>query len=393
MGRKQVAILCASCDSQLRADSPFCPNCGRPTGWASHDERVAWEVRQWRASRAGQEGSGTTMMLVRTEAGYEPTPMRQGDQYVWDQPLHPEQEQRDAAARAEPAAPPPQTHNGNSNGHAEVEILPPPEPEVEAAAIGSDAVTVSASRVHPLADVPPGDEEVRVSKKAVAVGIVLALGLPLSGHVLNLARGKPEAARGPVAAPAHAAAGRIRPVALSATRSGFTQVSQDAARYAVVIQNPNRSLAARDIAVSISIHDRAGRLIGEALERVPAIAPGGRIAVAGQTAVAGRAARLRVGVSVSVFDPGGAVRSFIVRSAQMTRRGDTVVVRAAIAGTSPVRNARVVVVYLDRSGRILGGDFTFVDIPSRPRTASAVISTAGGTAALHRIEIYVVSPL
>jgi hypothetical protein len=65
-----------------------------------------------------------------------------------------------------------------------------------------------------------------------------------------------------------------------------------------------------------------------------------------------------------------------------------VVVQAAISGATSVRDARVVVVYFDRAGRIIGGDFTFVDVPRAPAVATALVSTSG-IAGVARVEIYV----
>ena len=43
---KQARILCNRCEARL-GDGPYCPSCGYPTPWATHDERVEWELRQW----------------------------------------------------------------------------------------------------------------------------------------------------------------------------------------------------------------------------------------------------------------------------------------------------------------------------------------------------------
>src|SRR5436189_5801829 len=83
VGKGQLVMTCNSCDVPLRSDGPFCEHCGRPTPWATHEERVDWEVRQWRASRTREAGSSgsTQMMLVRTEEGYAPAPARPAADY------------------------------------------------------------------------------------------------------------------------------------------------------------------------------------------------------------------------------------------------------------------------------------------------------------------------
>ena len=47
---KAVKVLCDRCECKLSAGSSFCASCGYPTRWATHDERTAWEVSQWKAA-------------------------------------------------------------------------------------------------------------------------------------------------------------------------------------------------------------------------------------------------------------------------------------------------------------------------------------------------------
>jgi hypothetical protein len=327
------------------------------------------------------------MMLVRTEAGYEPVPMT-ADQYIWDQPLHPERE--NTIPSSPPPAPvvheepPPSSHNGNGNGHAPEPVTPEPvtsEPQAELRE--PPAPSASSLEIH------AAEERVTVSKKAVAVGIALALGLPLGGKVLSLGDRAPQA---PAAAQARAASGPIRPLALAPTRSGFAQVSPDAARFAVIVRNPNRRLAARDTDVLVTFHDRSGGLIGSAVERLSSVPAGGAIAFAGQAGVAGTVASLRTRVSVAGFTPPTEAVPFVVRGTTVTRSRGALVVRTAVGAKRRVRDARVVVVYFDRKGRILGGDFGYVDVPSMPRLASAAVSTSGVAGSVHRVEVYVLDP-
>lgn len=42
-------VACEICPTgRFDAGAPFCPQCGHPTTWATHDDRVAWEVDEWR---------------------------------------------------------------------------------------------------------------------------------------------------------------------------------------------------------------------------------------------------------------------------------------------------------------------------------------------------------
>lgn len=43
---KQARLLCTRCEGRL-TEQAFCPSCGYPTPWATHDERVEYELGQW----------------------------------------------------------------------------------------------------------------------------------------------------------------------------------------------------------------------------------------------------------------------------------------------------------------------------------------------------------
>jgi hypothetical protein len=349
------------------------------------------------------------MMLVRTEAGYEPSPMRPGDQYVWDQPLHPERQDKPAAQRPTPLGPTGNGH-GNGNGHGPAKLG---EVEAEPAAdtpedVAHDSGPESSVPVEPA---PAASQDHRdevtsvmvpevsgergrvvgigISKKAVAVGLLLAVGLPLSGKALNLARGGSSGAKAPTTQAA--TAGAIRPLDLLASRSGFSQVTPDAARYAVVVRNPNRGFTAYGLSVSVSMYDRRGRLVGTTIERIGFVPAGGSVAVAGQAGVSGPVSRLKAQTSVAGFEPARSKAGFLVRGLHMTRSGSATTVRASVSGVMAAHNARLVVVYFDRSGRIVGGDFTYVDVPASPRSAPAVVTTSGVGRSVSRVEAYVVT--
>ena len=377
---------------------------------------MAWEVRQWRASRAREPERAAPMMLVRTEQGFQPAPIDLRAQYVWDQPLHPEREQQQARANGHG------TNGNGANGHATNEVAKPipysgvttahpaptsQEPESDPApAHAADAMPAApvtqeepaapteavpepvhrpAPRVQPTPLEPRSEDTVSISKKAVAVAIVLALGLPLGGKALNLAGSEPEASRGPAAAKAGV------PAAIAAGRSGFLQVSGDAVRYAVLIRNPNPSHAARNVTVSVSLFDAKGRLVGTDAERLAVVDAGSTAAIAGTTGVDGRVSRLAVRLGSDGFVEGGGTR-FTVRSVALSRSGPDLVVRAALSAARATKNARVVVVHLDGRGAIVGGDVAYVDIPRTPRSVSAAIATSGAGARVRRVQVYVLAP-
>jgi hypothetical protein len=55
---KAAKVLCDRCESRIVAGVSFCGRCGGPTQWASHQERVSWELTQWQtADRTHAPGS------------------------------------------------------------------------------------------------------------------------------------------------------------------------------------------------------------------------------------------------------------------------------------------------------------------------------------------------
>src|SRR5947208_5381585 len=49
---KAAKITCERCEYRLTGGAPFCKHCGYPTAWASHEDRTAWEVAQYRHKTA-----------------------------------------------------------------------------------------------------------------------------------------------------------------------------------------------------------------------------------------------------------------------------------------------------------------------------------------------------
>lgn len=55
---KAAKVICDRCEARITAGISFCDRCGCPTQWASHQERVSWELTQWQsADRAHAPGS------------------------------------------------------------------------------------------------------------------------------------------------------------------------------------------------------------------------------------------------------------------------------------------------------------------------------------------------
>jgi hypothetical protein len=166
-------------------------------------------------------------------------------------------------------------------------------------------------------------------------------------------------------------------------------MNADAVRYAVVVENPNKSFQASGVTVSVTVHDAGGRLVGAATERVVMIPAQSATGIVGAIAVSGPAARIKVKVGAAAFEETLAGSPFRVKGVRLS--GDTrrVAIGASISGVRAAKGARVVAVYLDRAGRVVGGDFTFADIPAAPRSADVAITTTGLGSRVVRALIYV----
>lgn len=430
MAKKNAAPICSRCETPYRRATSFCTTCGSPTPWATHEERVQWEVGQWRASRGSADSDPAQMMLVKTQDGYQPVPYQH--HYVWDQPLHPEREEPHPASQplASYVSRPPATAAAVAPHPAPVMDEPPqqvaatepkeaphpvstfepdrsaepgtngsthpprtatmyiPAPEVVRRPDAPAAESVPSSP--PAADVRPAtSKDVRVSRKAIVLGLVLALGLPLGSRAMNALRDDPTGTTVP--AMDGDAPSRLQALPIGTMGAGFMQIGPDTARYAVLVQNLNAVFTARSVAVHISLLDAAGGLIGTATERVPSLPPNATLGFAGATGVAGPVARITASVETGSFDRAPQAAGFEVRGVRVTRSATEVVVHANISAEAPGRS-RVVAVHLDEAGRVVGGDFSYADLPKAPTETTVVISTADTTQRVVRAAVFVLPP-
>jgi len=65
---KVQALYCTSCDSVIDATPAFCEVCGRPTPFATYDDKTAYEVAQWRAYSGGRNGDADGVATFRAHA-------------------------------------------------------------------------------------------------------------------------------------------------------------------------------------------------------------------------------------------------------------------------------------------------------------------------------------
>jgi hypothetical protein len=49
--KARIRHLCTFCETRLREGEAFCEACGTPTVWASHEQKVAWELERYSKDR------------------------------------------------------------------------------------------------------------------------------------------------------------------------------------------------------------------------------------------------------------------------------------------------------------------------------------------------------
>ena len=77
---KVAKVLCVHCDKKMETGESFCPHCKEPTQWATHDERVQWELANYRKLSAvpiepAKPAAATTVKRAAKRAS-EPTTVR-----------------------------------------------------------------------------------------------------------------------------------------------------------------------------------------------------------------------------------------------------------------------------------------------------------------------------
>lgn len=125
---KQAKLTCARCEARLD-DGSFCPSCGYPTPWATHDERVEYELRQWSSHQD-----------TRVAPGRQVAHAAKGRDRRWFRSRRP------AEASATPPAPPapaPRTRK---------RVVAQPEPEVIVSAAELREAQAGQRRQEPAAD-------------------------------------------------------------------------------------------------------------------------------------------------------------------------------------------------------------------------------------------------
>jgi hypothetical protein len=109
---KAMKSPCVYCDEKIVAGVSFCKNCGKPTEWATYDQRVEYELAQWGSARPKKTKSRKNAHVVSLREVQEatqnvPSPLvRKSSAPVEEQPmrkveLHPLAQKVRAARRGQ----------------------------------------------------------------------------------------------------------------------------------------------------------------------------------------------------------------------------------------------------------------------------------------------------
>lgn len=86
---KAAKVLCDRCESRITAGVSFCPLCRYPTRWASHEERVTWELSQWKAGENGDKKAALKGSSKRASRWMAPFARKKTVQPEWHLSLVP----------------------------------------------------------------------------------------------------------------------------------------------------------------------------------------------------------------------------------------------------------------------------------------------------------------
>ena len=193
------------------------------------------------------------------------------------------------------------------------------------------------------------------------------------------------------------APGADTPLPLAVVDSGFSVNKDGRASYAVIIGNPNESRwLASYKAVTIELADANGDLLGSADENVT-ILPGNQTAIVGSFDDANKKSVLTVQIdddpndwSELDFVPGD-----LEFTGVKTKKGDfgsKTTGRVSSTYAARQESVEVQAVYRDKGGKIIGGDYTYVDFVPAGGRSSFEISAFGELPTVGATEMYYESP-
>jgi hypothetical protein len=179
--------------------------------------------------------------------------------------------------------------------------------------------------------------------------------------------------------------------------AGFTQEAPDSIgasyiSYGAVLSNPNPSTwSATDVSVNLTFTNATGTVVKSASETVAVILPGQRVAIGDSTAAAG-ATQMQVQTNVGSWQKlTQAAGGFSASGVTTKYDGFATKTNGTLHSTfaKEMKTVQAVAIYYNAAGKVVGGDFTYVDFVPAAGTIGIEIQGHEKVAAA-RTEIYAV---
>lgn len=174
---------------------------------------------------------------------------------------------------------------------------------------------------------------------------------------------------------------------------GFTYFpgSTEFTQYAVVISNPNPdTFVAEFVDVNITFYDDDGTVVASESETITQALPGQTNAVGGAGFPEGEATSMEVAIDYDWEEIDFDVGEFILSNLKTTSDRYSTSTRGVITSTFEEKqeDVEVIVVWRDSAGRILGGDFTYVDFVNAGQKVSFEVTALDRIRGIDQTEAY-----
>lgn len=188
------------------------------------------------------------------------------------------------------------------------------------------------------------------------------------------------------------------PDAVKVEDYGFTQFPKSdfgppTVTYGVIISNSGEQIAT-DVRVQIGIEDASGTVVDSRDEFIAAILPNTSVALAGANIEATGAKKMTVQALPGTYEDLEEESANFDVSKVKTRAQEFGSLKTTAAVASPftkdLKDLQAVAIYKDAKGKVVGGDFTFLNfIPAKGKATVSIESYAGFKKAPAKTEVYI----
>ena len=178
---------------------------------------------------------------------------------------------------------------------------------------------------------------------------------------------------------------------------GFTQLPKSdfggpSVSYAVIVTNEGGAIAT-DAQVQISFEDKAGGVVDSQEDYLTVVLPGTSVALGGAVSDAAGVTKMTVQVLPGDSEPLDDKPANFEVTKIKTKAQEYTGVKTTASVSSPfvkdVKDATAVAVYRNAKGKIIGGDFTFINFIPAGGKAAVSIDSFSQTKVPARTEVYV----